>query len=118
MALLLSPGNRNSENFATPHSVRADGECLDQLSRRAAAALFALADRHYDGTVIVGSDGTFIAQALVGFGFTVDWEFTYAMPMPAIYRLDLTDDQVHARARVCADRKLLCRNYFDTRRVN
>ncbi|MGB3439159.1 MAG: hypothetical protein WBA97_10450 [Actinophytocola sp.] len=45
----------------------------------------------------MGSHGTFIARALIGFGLTgVDWPFSHAMPMPAIYRLHLTDGATHA----------------------
>ncbi|MFD5179356.1 histidine phosphatase family protein [Nocardia sp. NPDC058379] len=84
-------------SWMMPRLARAGGESLDQLTLRAAGALIALADRHYDSTVVIGSHGTFIARALVGFGFTdVDWEFSHAMPMPAIYRLELTDDRIQA----------------------
>lgn len=46
--------------------------------------------------VVVGSYGTFISRALLGFGRLVDWPFCAAMPMPAIYRLHITEDQVVA----------------------
>ncbi|MFI8974229.1 histidine phosphatase family protein [Nocardia asteroides] len=84
-------------SWAMPRLSRAGGESLGRLSHRAVGALLALAHRHHDGTVVIGSHGTFIARALVGFGFTqADWAFSHAMPMPAIYRLDLTDDLIQA----------------------
>lgn len=84
-------------SWTMPRLARAGAESLDQLSRRAVAALLGLAQQHNDSTVVVGSHGTFIARALVGFGFTrVDWAFSHAMPMPAIYRLDLTDHRIQA----------------------
>ncbi len=84
-------------SWMMPRLARAAGESLDQLTRRAVTALITLAHQHHDSTVVIGSHGTFIARALVGFGFThVDWAFSHAMPMPAIYRLDLTDDRVQA----------------------
>ncbi|WP_442941499.1 hypothetical protein [Nocardia sp. NBC_00403] len=56
----------------------------------------ALAKAHPGQTVIVGSHGTFISRALVGFGCSgADQAFSAAMPMPAIYRLDFTGHQIH-----------------------
>lgn len=55
-----------------------------------------LAGEHPGGIVVVGSHGTFISRALLGFGRSVDWPFCAAMPMPAIYRLHITEDQVVA----------------------
>ncbi|GGN99426.1 histidine phosphatase family protein [Nocardia rhizosphaerihabitans] len=82
-------------SWTMPRLARAGGESLDQLSRRAVGALLALAHQHHDDTVVVGSHGTFIARALVGLGLTqVDCAFRNAMPMPAIYRLDVTDHRV------------------------
>jgi len=67
---------------------RPGGESLAQLTERATSAL---ADQHTGATVVVGSHGTFVARALVGFGVAgVDWEFSRAMPMPAVYRLRFT----------------------------
>jgi 2,3-bisphosphoglycerate-dependent phosphoglycerate mutase len=73
-------------SWADPAFARPGGESLDQLTERATAALTALARPH--GTVVVGSHGTFVSRALVGFGLTaVDWDFSRAMPMPAVYRV-------------------------------
>jgi 2,3-bisphosphoglycerate-dependent phosphoglycerate mutase len=43
--------------------------------------------RAYDGVVLVGSHGTFVARTLAGFGVEVDWAFVRDMPMPAVYRV-------------------------------
>ncbi len=84
-----------AESWADPHHARPGGESLHELSVRATDVLTSLARQHPDGTVVVGSHGTFISRALVGFGrTTVDWPFSRAMPMPAIYRLRFTDDGV------------------------
>ncbi|MCG8919119.1 histidine phosphatase family protein [Actinokineospora sp. PR83] len=78
-------------SWADPRFARPGGESLAQLTERATAALVALAGRHAGATVVVGSHGTFVARALVGFGVAgVDWEFSRAMPMPAVYRLRFT----------------------------
>ncbi|MFI9816545.1 histidine phosphatase family protein [Saccharothrix variisporea] len=80
-----------AESWADPHHTRPGAESLHQLSVRATTALTALAEHHQDGTVVIGSHGTFISRALVGFGVTtVDWPFSHAMPMPALYRLRFT----------------------------
>jgi 2,3-bisphosphoglycerate-dependent phosphoglycerate mutase len=65
---------------------RPTGESLNQLTARAVSAL-----RPLTGTVVIGSHGTFVARALAGFGVPVDWPFSSAMPMPAIYRITDTD---------------------------
>ncbi len=106
-------------SWADPDLARPGGESLRALSARATAILRALAAAHPDGTVVVGGDGTFVARALAGshahgtvvvgshgtfvaralagFGVDgVDWPFARAMPMPAVYRLRLTPDTVHA----------------------
>lgn len=46
-----------------------------------------MADEYPDATVLVGSHGTFVARALIAAGQRVDWEFSRAMPMPAIYEV-------------------------------
>ncbi|WP_030433912.1 histidine phosphatase family protein [Allokutzneria albata] len=80
-----------AESWADPAAARPGGESLRQLTDRAVAALTALAGESDGGTVVVGSHGTFVARALVGFGMsTVDWEFSRAMPMPAIYRIEVS----------------------------
>jgi len=84
-----------AESWSAPDVARAGAESLSQLSRRATAILTSLAEQHPDGSVVIGSHGTFVARALVGFGLhTVDWPFSRAMPMPAIYRLRFTDHEV------------------------
>ncbi|WP_268895618.1 histidine phosphatase family protein [Nocardia sp. CY41] len=76
---------------------RPGGESMRQLSGRATAILTQLAQRHRGGTVVIGSHGTFISRALIGFGCReVDWAFHRAMPMPAIYRLAFEDSGVRA----------------------
>jgi 2,3-bisphosphoglycerate-dependent phosphoglycerate mutase len=73
------------------------GESLRQLTDRATAIFRSLARQHQDRTVVVGSHGTFICRALVGFGeITLDWPFSRAMPMPAIYRIHVTDHGTQA----------------------
>ncbi|MEO6091352.1 MAG: histidine phosphatase family protein [Umezawaea sp.] len=80
------------QSWATPSFTRPNGESLHQLTDRATAILGSRARQHPDRTVVVGSHGTFVARALIGFGLTaVDWPFSRAMPMPAIYRLHFTD---------------------------
>ena len=73
-------------SWADPDFARPGGESLRQLAVRAAKGLNDLARNH--GTVVVGSHGTFVSRALIGFGLTaVDWPFSQAMPMPAVYRI-------------------------------
>lgn len=87
-----------AESWATPNVARAGGESLDRLTVRAVGILTSLAEQHPDGTVIVGSHGTFISRALVGFGVTtVDWAYSRAMPSPAIYRIRFGARGVRAR---------------------
>ncbi|XVV06048.1 histidine phosphatase family protein [Actinosynnema sp. CA-248983] len=84
-----------AESWANPEQARAGGESLHELSDRATGIVTSLARLHPDGTVVVGSHGTFISRALVGLGVTtVDWPFSRAMPMPAIYRIRFTDHGV------------------------
>ena len=74
-----------AQSWSEPGRARPGGESLRDLSARAVAALTALAG---DGTVVVGSHGTFVARALAGFGVPgIDWPFCRAMPMPAVYRV-------------------------------
>lgn len=69
---------------------------MHELTVRATAALRSLARDHPDRVVVVGSHGTFISRALLGFGSSVDWPFCAAMPMPEIYRLHFTEGRVVA----------------------
>nr|WP_280254293.1 histidine phosphatase family protein [Nocardia abscessus] len=85
-------------SWAEPSSARPGGESLRQLSDRATAILTKLAQRHRGHTIVIGSHGTFISRALVGFGrHDVSWVFHREMPMPAVYRLDFEDEIVRAR---------------------
>jgi 2,3-bisphosphoglycerate-dependent phosphoglycerate mutase len=87
----------HEQSWADPQLARPGGESLQQLSDRATTALISLARQHTAQTVIIGSHGTFISRALIGFGVEVDWRpFSQAMPMPAIYRLDFTEHGVRA----------------------
>jgi 2,3-bisphosphoglycerate-dependent phosphoglycerate mutase len=80
----------HAASWADPARTRPGGESLDQLTRRAGAALTALAARYDGAPVIVGSHGTFIARALIAFGAPeIDWHFSRGMPMPAVYRIRL-----------------------------
>ncbi|MGZ3142112.1 histidine phosphatase family protein [Lentzea chajnantorensis] len=84
-----------AESWANPHFARPGAESLHQLTARATAVLTSLAREHGDGPVVIGSHGTFVSRALVGFGVdTVDHSFSQAMSMPAIYRLRFTDHGV------------------------
>ncbi|MFD9699213.1 histidine phosphatase family protein [Lentzea sp. NPDC059081] len=81
----------HAESWANPHAARPGAESLHQLTSRATAALTSLARGHQDELIVVGSHGTFISRALVGFGVdTVDHSFAKTMPTPTIYRLRFT----------------------------
>lgn len=84
-----------ARSWAQPTTSRPGGESLAHLSERAMQALWALTRDFAGCAVVVGSHGTFIARALAGFGIAVDWPFSRAMPMPAIYRLSL-GSTIHA----------------------
>lgn len=79
-----------ARSWADPAYARDGGESLNALTTRATAAVSALARRYPTGTVLIASHGTFIARALIGFGVGgVDWQFSRAMPMPAVYQLEI-----------------------------
>ncbi len=78
----------HEESWSDPSLARPGGESLAQLSARAVGALTRLLD---GPDVLVGSHGTFVSRALVGFGRPVDWAFARAMPMPAVYVLSFDD---------------------------
>lgn len=84
-----------ARSWADTGFARPGGESLAQLAGRAVRALRAIAAEFTGSAVVVGSHGTFISRALAGFGVTLDWPFSYAMPMPAIYWLSLGGDGVH-----------------------
>ncbi|QUQ71940.1 histidine phosphatase family protein [Kutzneria sp. CA-103260] len=69
-------------SWADPDFARPGGESLNQLTERAVSIL-----RSFTGTVVIGSHGTFVARALADLGVPVDWPFSQAMPMPAVYRI-------------------------------
>lgn len=81
-------------SWADPDFARPGGESLSQLTGRAMAVLRRLVREQVDGTVVVGSHGTFVSRALVGVGVGVDWAFSRRMPMPAVYRLRFADGGV------------------------
>jgi len=83
-------------SWANPSAARPNAESLHELTVRATTVLRSLAGEHSGVIVVVGSHGTFVSRALLGFGSSVDWPFCAAMPMPAIYRLHITEDQVVA----------------------
>lgn len=85
-----------AQSWDEPTFARPGGESLQQLSDRATAMLISLASEHRDGRLVIGSHGTFICRALTGFGLTVDWPFSQAMPMPAVYRLRIAAQGVDA----------------------
>jgi 2,3-bisphosphoglycerate-dependent phosphoglycerate mutase len=70
------------ESWADPDFARPGAESLNQLTTRALKALTA-----FDGTVVIGSHGTFICRVLAGLGLAVDWPFSRDMPSPAVYRI-------------------------------
>jgi len=67
------------------------------LTARAGRAIADLVARHPGEPVVVGSHGTFVARALVAFGVAVDWSFSQAMPMPAVYRLRFPGPEITSR---------------------
>ncbi|MGY1943937.1 histidine phosphatase family protein [Nocardia asiatica] len=86
-----------AQSWADPGHARDGGESLNQLTTRATRAVAALGRWRRGGVVVVASHGTFIARALIGLGLTrVDWPFSRAMPMPAVYRLEFRADGLHA----------------------
>jgi 2,3-bisphosphoglycerate-dependent phosphoglycerate mutase len=87
----------HADSWADPQFARPGGESLQQLSHRAITALVSVARKHAGQTVIIGSHGTFISRALIGFGVELDWRpFSRAMPMPAIYRLSVSEQGTQA----------------------
>ncbi|HLU60187.1 MAG TPA: histidine phosphatase family protein [Pseudonocardia sp.] len=78
-------------SWVDPSFARERGESLEELTRRAVAALRALAHQHPAERVLVGSHGTFVARALCGFGVPVRWPFPQTMLTPAIYHLRFRD---------------------------
>lgn len=75
----------HAASWADPGLVRSGGESLAQVTERAVGALRPLLA---GPDTVVGSHGTFLSRALIGFGCPVDWPFAQAMPMPAVYVLD------------------------------
>nr|WP_051163539.1 histidine phosphatase family protein [Nocardia brevicatena] len=76
------------ESWASPQWARPAAESLHELTERAVRALTGLLADGSGAPVLVGSHGTFISRALLGFGCSgIDWDFHRAMPMPAVYHL-------------------------------
>lgn len=84
-------GPRYERSWADPAFARERSESLDGLTRRAVAALRALAHQHPAERVLVGSHGTFVARALCGFAVPVRWPFPQSMPSPTVYHLRFPD---------------------------
>jgi 2,3-bisphosphoglycerate-dependent phosphoglycerate mutase len=80
-----------AESWADPSYARPGGESLEQLRTRAVDAVRMLAHRCRGQVVLVAGHGTFIAQALSGFGRPIGRAAWQSMPMPAIYRLRFAD---------------------------
>jgi 2,3-bisphosphoglycerate-dependent phosphoglycerate mutase len=89
---------RYTRSWHAPESAQPEGESLHQLGRRAVTALNGLRTTHPGGAVVVGSHGTFIVRALIGYGLQVDLEFWFKMPMPAVYQLQFPGDGSLPRA--------------------
>ncbi|MFG1774594.1 histidine phosphatase family protein [Nocardia salmonicida] len=88
----------HAHSWTHPSWARGDGESLDQLTHRAVTIITSLAHRFPDDTVVIGSHGMFISRTLLGLGaHGVDWKFTRAMPMPAVYRISLSDSHIQAK---------------------
>ncbi|MFJ4651070.1 histidine phosphatase family protein [Nocardia sp. NPDC088792] len=86
------------DSWDDPTHVYGDGESLAQLTSRSTSAVTELAREHPTTAVIVGSHGMFISRALLGLGAPgVSWQFSCAMPMPAIYRLDFFESKLRVR---------------------
>ena len=73
--------------WAEPAFAFPGGESHDALKERAVAALRDVAA--LEGTSVVASHGNWIARALQGLGWPVDAAFWLAMPMPALYVVEL-----------------------------
>ncbi|MEV6637779.1 histidine phosphatase family protein [Actinoplanes sp. NPDC051470] len=80
-----------AESWAHPSHARPEGESLEQLRTRAVGAVRMIVHRGRGRVVLVAGHGTFIAQALSGFGHPLDRDAWQRMPMPAIYRLRFTE---------------------------
>ncbi|MFJ5991297.1 histidine phosphatase family protein [Lentzea sp. NPDC092896] len=74
-------------SWAHPGFAHGEGESLDALTVRAGKALARMGEEYPDGTVLVGSHGTFLTRALIAAGLPADWDLCRTMPMPAIYEI-------------------------------
>ena len=75
--------------WADPDYALEGAESGRQAQRRAIALLDLLRTRHADGgRLLVGSHGNLISLILQSFEPAVDFDFHWAMPMPAIYHLE------------------------------
>ncbi|WP_280464129.1 histidine phosphatase family protein [Nocardia carnea] len=85
------------ESWAYPRRVHPGGESLHDLTERAIRTLTGLLADCAGRPALVGSHGTFISRALLGFGCPgINWDFHRAMPMPAIYHLEIGARSVRA----------------------
>jgi 2,3-bisphosphoglycerate-dependent phosphoglycerate mutase len=80
-----------AHSWADPSYARPGGESLEQLRTRAVDTLRTIAHHNQGQAVLIAGHGTFICQALIGFGRPTDQTAAQRMPMPAIYRLRFTD---------------------------
>lgn len=75
-----------------PEWTATGGETHLALKQRAVAALHDIArESAGESVTVVGSHGAWIARALHGLGCRVDADFWLAMPMPAVFEVDLRD---------------------------
>jgi 2,3-bisphosphoglycerate-dependent phosphoglycerate mutase len=81
-----------------PEHAVVGGETHRALERRAVAAVRQVAaETRADAVTVIGSHGTWISRALHGLGCAVDADFWLAMPMPAVFEVEL--DGRHVRVR-------------------
>ena len=66
-----------------------EGESHQALTSRAVDALHRAATGADAGATVVASHGTWIARALLGLGCSVDADFWFSMPMPAVYEVQV-----------------------------
>ena len=70
----------------------AGGESSRAAQARVGAILNRLAARHPDATIAAASHGNLIALALHAYDRSIGFDFWRAMPMPAVYSLDVEPD--------------------------
>ncbi|NKY36446.1 histidine phosphatase family protein [Nocardia speluncae] len=86
-----------AQSWAHPQWARPGAESLCEPTERAVHTLTDIVAGLQRRPAIVGSHGTFIARALIGLGCSgVSWAFQQAMPMLAIYRIEIGGPTVYA----------------------